>query len=70
MVFLETERYALDPLAGDIWIPRLTQAADFPTALNVSRVTRAVNAHAAIFPSRHTAPRMEVSFSTDVSTPH
>ena len=69
MVFLETERYALDPLAGDIWILRSTQVADFPTTLDVLRITRAVNAHAAIFLSRHTAPRMKFSFLGNMSPP-
>ena len=69
MVFSETERYRLDPLAGDIWGARSTQTADFPTVLNVLRVPRAVNAHALIFPSRHTAPRCKFSFLGNISLP-
>ena len=43
MIFLETEGYELDPLAGAICDPCSAQAADLPTALNALHVRRAVN---------------------------
>ena len=65
-VFLEAERDRLIRLAAGDWDPRSTQPRDLPPGLNASRVPRAVNAHALIFPLRHAAPRRHISFPTDV----
>ena len=66
MVFLETERFRLSRLAADIRYPTSTLPRDLPPGINAFVVPRAVNTHALVFPLRHTAPRTEVSFLTDI----
>jgi len=46
--------------------PRSALPGDLPPRINALRVPRAFNAHALIFPLRHTAPRLEVSFLSDM----
>ena len=68
-VFLEAERDRLILLAEGNWGPRSTLLGDLPPSINVLRVPRPVNTDALIFPLRHAAPRLPISFPADISTP-
>ena len=52
-----------------IWGPCSTHPEDLPSGINALHVPRAVNAHALIFPLRHTAPRCKLSFFGNISPP-
>ena len=68
-VFLEAERDRLARVNPSNRYRRSTQPGDLPPDLNALRLPRAVNAHALIFPLGHAAPRLKLSFSTNISSP-